>query len=109
MAIFNELQRDFTIPTIRLSNKIYNPRFLIPYEHAPAYGQAPDRTILYSLQKMALLTKDQSLISEYINSLEWDRRIKFLYLNRMIAHRQMALRLISFFSKEYNIQSDKKK
>jgi hypothetical protein len=103
MLIYNTLQRDFTIPTIRLSNKIYNPRFLIPYE------RAPDSIILHSQQKMALLTKDQSLISEYINSLVWDRKLKQLYLNRMIAHRQLALRLIIFFSKEYNIQNDKKK
>ena len=107
MAIFNQLQRDFTIPTIRLSNKIYNPRFLIPYEHAPTYGEGPDRTILYSREKMALLTKDQSLISEYINSLEWDRKLKNLYLNRLIQHQQLALRLITFFSKRYNIQSEK--
>lgn len=106
VEVFKELQRDFTIPTIRLSNKIYNPRLLIPYEHAPAYGYAPDRTILSSQQKMALLTKDQLLISEYINSLEWDRKLKNLYLNRLIAHQQLALRLITFFSKRYNIQSD---
>jgi len=108
VEIFKELQRDFTIPTIRLSNKIYNPRFLIPYEHTPAYGDAPDRAILYSGQKMALLTKDQSLISEYVNSLEWDRKLKHLYLTRLVAHQQLALRLITFFSKRYNIESDKK-
>src|SRR5689334_12619226 len=93
-STFNALQRDFTIPTIRLSNKIYNPQFLIPYE------RAPDGIILYSRQKIALLTKDQSLISEYTNSLAWDRKLKKLSLNMMIAHRQLALRLITFFSKE---------
>jgi hypothetical protein len=102
MWVFNALQRDFSIPTIRLSNKIYNPRFLIPYERAPG------SIILHSQQKMALLTNDQSLISEYINSLAWDRKLKQLSLNTMIAHRQLALRLITFFSKEYNLQSDKK-
>ena len=50
-SMFNALQRDFTIPTIRLSNKIYNPQFLIPYE------RAPDGIILYSRQKMALLKR----------------------------------------------------
>lgn len=103
MWVFNALQRDFSIPTIRLSNKIYNPQFLIPYE------RAPNSIILHSQQKMALLTKDQSLISEYINSLVWDRKVKQLYLNTVIAHRQLALRLITFFSKEYNLRSDKKK
>jgi hypothetical protein len=102
MWVFNALQRDFSIPTIRLSNKIYNPQFLIPYE------RAPDSIILHSQQKMELLTQDQSLISEYINSLAWDRKVKQLSLNAMIAHRQLALRLITFFSKEYNIQSDEK-
>ena len=81
-----------------IRNKIYNPQFLIPYE------RAPDSIILYSQQKMALLTKDQSLISEYINSLVWDRKVKQLSLNTMIAHRQLALRLITFFTKEYNLK-----
>jgi hypothetical protein len=98
MWVFNALQRDFSIPTIRLSNKIYNPQFLIPYERAP-YS-----IILHSQQKMALLTKDQSLISEYTNSLVWDRKVKQLSLNTMIAHRQLALRLITFFTKEYNLK-----
>ena len=108
--VFKELQRDFTIPTIRLSNKIYNPQFLIPYERAfyTSGLTAPDSIIPHSEQKMKLLTKDQSVISEYINSLDWDRKLKYLYLNRMIANRQLALRLITFFSKGYNIQSDKK-
>jgi hypothetical protein len=104
VEVFKELQRDFTIPTIRLSNKIYNPQFLIPYE------RAIDSSIFiipHSEQKMKLLTKDQSVISEYINSLVWDRKLKYLYLNKMIAHRQLALRLITFFSKKYNIQNDK--
>ena len=107
-SIYNFLQRDFTIPTIRLSNKIYNPRFLIPYEHVTKYGLPLGTNILYSQQKMALLTKDQLLISEYINSLEWDRKIKNLYLNRLILDQQLELRLITFFSKKYNIKSDKK-
>jgi hypothetical protein len=98
MWVFNALQRDFSIPTIRLSNKIYNPRFLIPYE------RAPDSIILNSQQKRALLTQDQSLISEYINSLAWDRKVKQLSLNSMLAHQQLALRLITFFSKEYNLK-----
>ena len=101
MWVFNVLQRDFTIPTIRLSNKIYTPKFLIPYE------RAPDSIILHSQQKMELLTKDQSLISEYINSLAWDRKIKQLSLNYMLAHQQLALRLITFFSKVYNLKGIK--
>lgn len=102
VQVYNDLQRDFTIPTIRLSNKIYNPHFLIPHE------RAPDSIIPHSEQKMTLLTKDQSVISEYINSLAWDRKLKYLYLSKMIDHRQLALRLITFFSKQYNIQIDKK-
>ena len=98
MWVFNALQRDFSIPTIRLSNKIYNPQFLIPYERAPG------SIIPYSQQKMVLLTQDQSLISEYINSLAWDRKVKQLSLNSMLAHQQLALRLITFFSKEYNLK-----
>jgi hypothetical protein len=106
--LFKELQRDFTIPTIRLSNKIYNPQFLIPYERAiyTSILSAPDSIIPHSEQKMKLLTKDQSVISEYINSLAWDRKLKYLYLNRMIAHRQLALRLITFFSKGYNLKDE---
>lgn len=110
VEIFKELQRDFTIPTIRLSNKIYNPQFLIPYERAidSSILSAPDNIIPHSEQKMKLLTKDQSVISEYINSLAWDRKLKYLYLNKMIAHQQLALRLITFFSKKYDIQNDKR-
>jgi hypothetical protein len=101
-SAFNALQHDFTLPTIRLSNKIYNPHYLIPYK------RAPDSIRLYSHQKMAFITKDQSLISEYINSLNWDRKLKQLYLKMLISHQQLALRLITFFTKEYNLQSDKK-
>ncbi len=100
VQVYNDLQHDFTIPTIRLSNKIYNPQFLIPYE------RAPDSIIPHSEQKMKLLTKDQSVISEYINSLAWDRKLKYLYLKKMIAHRQLALRLITFFSKRYNLKDE---
>ena len=108
--VFKELQRDFTIPTIRLSNKIYNPQFLIPIYERGMYSSilsAPDSIIPHSAQKMKLLTKDQSVISEYINSLAWDRKLKYIYLNRLIAHQQLALRLITFFSKKYDIQNDK--
>ena len=105
--LFKELQRDFTIPTIRLSNKIYNPQFLIPYERAIDSSKY-DSIIPHSEQKMKLVTKDQSVISEYINSLAWDRKLKYLYLNRLIAHQQLALRLITFFSKKYDIQNDKR-
>jgi|SRR5690242_7779854 len=104
VEIYKELQRDFTIPTIRLSNKIYNPQFLIPDERAPD----PDSIILHSQGRMTLLTNDQSLISEYINSLAWDRKLKYLYLNRLIAHQQFAMRLITFFSKKYDIQNDQR-
>jgi len=109
VEVFKELQRDFTIPTIRLSNKIYNPQFLIPYERAnPQFliidERAPASIIPHSEQKMRLLTKDQSVISEYINSLAWDRKLKYLYLNKLIAHRQLALRLITFFSKDYHLK-----
>jgi len=106
VEIFKELQRDFTIPTIRLSNKIYNPQFLIPYQrtvYASNFSLA-DSLILHPTQRMKLLTKDQSVISEYINSLSWDRKLKYLYLNRIIAHEQLALRLITFFSKRYHLQ-----
>ena len=108
--LFKELQRDFTIPTIRLSNKIYNPQFLIPYERAiyASNFSVANSIILHSAQKMKLLTKDQSVISEYINSLAWDRKLKYIYLNRLIAHQQLALRLITFFSKGYDIQNDKR-
>jgi hypothetical protein len=110
VEIFKELQRDFTIPTIRLSNKIYNPQFLIPYEGAVIASNfsGADSIILHSAQKMKLLTKDQSLISEYTNSLAWNRKLKYLYLNRLILHQQLALRLITFFSKKYDIQNDKR-
>ncbi len=89
--------QDFMLPALYLGNKIFNLKYLVPY--------SPDsiEQIMASPVKTTLLTKDQTLLTEYANLLYQVKGIRTTYLDQLIYQKNKADLIGAFLKKEYKL------
>jgi hypothetical protein len=99
-SILDFTTHDFMIPSIHIGNKIFNAKYLLPYD-----GESVHR-LLYSGKKMFLLSNDGALIGEYMGLIYQVKQIRKSYYGELNWHRERALDMISFFENKYHLEND---
>jgi hypothetical protein len=95
--ILNFTTHDFMIPSVHIGNKIFNGKFLLPYNGESVIN------LLSSGEKLSLLTNDESIISEYTSLIYQVKQIRENYLDQVKRHEERAKNMILFFQKEYHL------
>ncbi len=99
-AILNYTTHDFMIPSVHLGNKIFNAKYLLPYNGESIID------LLHSNQKINLLPCDESTIAQYMGLLYQVKQIRENYFGQLQRHKERATGMISFFQKEYHLENE---
>jgi hypothetical protein len=98
--ILNFTTNDFMIPSVHLGNKIFDAKYLLPYDGESVSG------LLVSGKKMALLSNDLGLIGEYTGLIYQVKQIRRNYFGELNWHRERAIDMISFFEDKYQVDNE---
>lgn len=99
-SILNYTTHDFMIPSVHAGNRIFNAKYLLPYNGESVID------LIRSGEKMNLLTNDETTIAEYIGLLYQVKQIRLNYFGNLTRHKERAIDMISFFQKEYHLENE---
>jgi hypothetical protein len=97
--LFNITEHDFMIPSIKAGNKIFNPKFMLPYNNG---NDAV--SLLLSHEKISLLTNDETTLAEYTNLIYDVKQIRLNYSGQLKWNKERAEDMIQFFEQEYHLE-----
>jgi hypothetical protein len=99
-SVLNYTTHDFMIPSLHLGNKIFNAKFLLPYD-----GESVIH-LLNTAEKINLLPYDESTIAQYTGLIYQVKQIRQNYFGQLQRHKERAIDMISFFQKEYHLGNE---
>jgi len=96
----NYITHDFMLPSIYQGNKVFDAKWLIPYDGDNVIN------LLKSHEQIDLLSRDKMGIAEYGNLIYLVKNIRSDYLEQLKYHKWRAAKMIAFFQREYGIEQN---